>query len=319
MSAQPQLFEERIRELEQGFSRYLVIYDERGPFRRAGQLEHHVATHTRWSELGGDPIAAVRDEVFVRSLYRTLGAWGIGIRGSKLRSPSQFWAALRSQEERIGALSDASLSDGDLLKRGIDVRVWELIENLDIVENEARLVALTKTLHHILPRLVVPIDRTYTGRFFGWSPVVMQSRQHRRFTEMFAVFHRIAMAVDLDSGVGEGWRMSPAKLIDNALVAYCLTELEGKNMPVPVSLGRAGKYSALRELLSGSSGTVELTFVEIDELVGDLPPSARSYREWWANATRNVQAHAWLDAGKRVAMVNLTSERVRFTPTTIPR
>jgi len=311
LTEQPHRLEERIGELERGFSSYLAVYDERGPFRRAGQLEHHVATLRRWQEVGRDPIAAVRDEVFVRSLYQTLRAWGIGVRSSRIRPLPDFWAALRSHEERFGALAETTISDSDLLDRGIGARVWELIERLDIIENEARLVALTKTLHHILPRLVVPIDRAYTGRFFGWSPVVMQTRQHQRFTEMFAVFNRLAQAVDLDSEVGDGWRMSPAKLIDNAIVAYCMTELP---MPDAAPKRRAGKYVPLRELLSRSAGTVELSFAELDELVEGLPPSARNYREWWANATRNPQAHAWLDAGKKVTIVNLSRERVRFTP-----
>jgi hypothetical protein len=76
------------------------------------------------------------------------------------------------------------------------------------------------------------------------------------------------------------------------------------------------KYSALRRHLKAETGTsVEMAFGEIDDVVGGLPASARRYSAWWSNERegRHVQARAWLDAGWRVADVNFTAERVRFT------
>lgn len=76
------------------------------------------------------------------------------------------------------------------------------------------------------------------------------------------------------------------------------------------------KYSALRRQLECESGTsVEMTFDELDTMVGGLPISARRHSAWWSNESegRHVQAHAWMGAGWRVAHVNLTAERVRFT------
>jgi hypothetical protein len=76
------------------------------------------------------------------------------------------------------------------------------------------------------------------------------------------------------------------------------------------------KYSSLRHHLERESGpSVEMTFDEIDDVVGGLPASARRYSAWWSNERegRHVQARAWVDAGWCVANVNLTAERVRFT------
>jgi hypothetical protein len=76
------------------------------------------------------------------------------------------------------------------------------------------------------------------------------------------------------------------------------------------------KYSALRRQLEREAGPrVEMTFDEVDSIVGGLPASARRRSAWWSNERegRHVQAHAWLDADWSVDNVNLTAERVRFT------
>lgn len=78
------------------------------------------------------------------------------------------------------------------------------------------------------------------------------------------------------------------------------------------------KYSALRWQLERESDTsVEMTFDELDRIVGGLPASARRHSAWWSNESEggHVQAHAWMDAGWRVGHVNFTAERVRFIRT----
>jgi hypothetical protein len=73
------------------------------------------------------------------------------------------------------------------------------------------------------------------------------------------------------------------------------------------------KYEALHQALSGSSGpTSEMTFAQIDKLVGGLPTSARKHREWWANSRTHSHALAWLNAGWKVQRVDLNTARVQF-------
>jgi CBS domain-containing protein len=59
---------------------------------------------------------------------------------------------------------------------------------------------------------------------------------------------------------------------------------------------------------------VRITFREVEEIIGGLlPASARKHRAWWANDPGgHVQSQQWLDAGWRVAQVNITEERVVF-------
>lgn len=76
-----------------------------------------------------------------------------------------------------------------------------------------------------------------------------------------------------------------------------------------------GKYEALRQELARSGPVVKMSFTEVADLVGGLPPSAFRYPAWWSNEIggRHVQAHAWMGAGFRVDDLDLLGRRVRFT------
>ncbi len=75
-----------------------------------------------------------------------------------------------------------------------------------------------------------------------------------------------------------------------------------------------GKYGPLREHLAGCAGDrVQMTFTEVEQLVGRLPDSAYRHRAWWGNNGANVEARAWLDAGWRVDSVNAAASEVVFT------
>ncbi len=73
------------------------------------------------------------------------------------------------------------------------------------------------------------------------------------------------------------------------------------------------KYDVLRDHLMAQSGdSVSMTFTEVQTVVGQLPPSAWTTRQWWANDSK-AQAKAWREAGWHVQTVGLSSERVVFT------
>ena len=75
------------------------------------------------------------------------------------------------------------------------------------------------------------------------------------------------------------------------------------------------KYDPLREHLERSGrDSVSMSFEEIADLVGGLPPSAYRHQAWWANERegRHVQARAWMGAGWQVSEVNLSGRTVTF-------
>jgi hypothetical protein len=94
----------------------------------------------------------------------------------------------------------------------------DLIANLSIVENRARIVAGTKTLHHLLPDLVPPMDRALDGTFFGWSSSDPQNNQTKIFVGAFTGFAEVARATQPSRLVGDGWRSCSTKVLDNAVI-----------------------------------------------------------------------------------------------------
>lgn len=73
-----------------------------------------------------------------------------------------------------------------------------------------------------------------------------------------------------------------------------------------------GKYDELGHYLARTRRPVDMTFDEVANLVGGLPPSAYEHRAWWANNLDHVQAQAWMRVGRRVDRVDLADRRVRF-------
>ena len=77
-----------------------------------------------------------------------------------------------------------------------------------------------------------------------------------------------------------------------------------------------GKYEPLAEALRRHRGDMWTAgFDEMERILGfALPPSARTYREWWANQRSggHSQTKGWQDAGWQVWKVDLSAQRVTF-------
>lgn len=221
----------RVRALIAGFDRYLAVYDAQPAFR-----PDQLAAHRHTIELrrrAGSAAAAAADPEFAASLHRTLRAWGLGMRASVLLPEPAFAAALAAAIPALAKLDDLRIDDLGLPDRATD-HIWALVSGLGVVENQAKIVPGTKALHHLLPDLVPPMDREWTGLFFGYQPPRFQSGQQSLFHNMFATFRDIALQVDLASRVtGLAWRTSTSKLLDNAAIGYCQAELTGASDVAP--------------------------------------------------------------------------------------
>lgn len=226
----------RIADLIAGFGGYVRDFDDHPAFS-ADQLAAHRQT-IRLRAQSGSASAAVSNPAFVASLRQTLVAWRLDSRASHLAPPAAFADALQRASARISEFNLMAIDDVHLAPDLPD-RLWTLIHELDVVDNKAKLVAGTKTLHHLLPDLVPPMDRAWTGRFFGLHAPEWHSEenQHRTFRRLFLAFRDIARATDPSSyTTGDGWRTSRTKILDNALVSYTRLHIDTSTHAQPEAI-----------------------------------------------------------------------------------
>ncbi len=221
-SARDAVVAQRVAEVVRDFETCLDDFERDAPFVRSQQYAKHRATIDRRRRLGGIR-DALADDRFLGDLYATLQAWGLGRRGSLLAPRAEFKDRLRFCIADLEALESLHLDNPQLDSAAVAARIWSLIQKLEVVKNKALIVANTKTLHHLLPDLVPPMDRAWTGAFFRWSAADPQSAQQATFTRTFVGFAEIAGSVQPAGYVGGGWRTSVGKLLDNAIIGYCLS------------------------------------------------------------------------------------------------
>jgi len=209
----------RVRTLISEFADLLDYYDEHLPFDRPDQYANHRRTIDLRRE-AGSVAHALADDRFMRTLYSTLGSWGIGSRASRLVPFDHFVTELRRWSRPLADLDELTIDEPGLPVDATGDDLWRLIDGIHLVDNQARIVALSKALHHILPDLLPPIDRMYTQEFFGFHNPEFQYGQQRTFGEIWTHYVEIARAVGPASYVGSGWRTSRSKVIDNAIVAF---------------------------------------------------------------------------------------------------
>lgn len=219
VSAKRRRVDARVSALIDGFDDLVAEYDENVPFRREGQYELHRATIDR-RRLHPTVAEALGDEELLHLLHETLRRWGIGARASVLASAEPFADALRAHANELVMLDGLSLEHLGDTAEAVGEEVWRCLSTLPIVANVARVVPGTKALHHLLPDLVPPMDRAWTGRFFEWAPADLQGRQRPTFLNAWRDLARVAASVKPSRLVGAGWRTSPTKVLDNAVVAY---------------------------------------------------------------------------------------------------
>ena len=222
------LIEKRLVKLVSSFGRYVQAYDDRVPFSSEQLAAHRECIALRRE--AGSVRAATEDVRFVESLRRTLIAWGIGGRASYLVPPRQFATALQAAVPVLEELEHLTI-DNPALPVDVADRLWLVVDSLGVVENKARIVAGTKTLHHLLPDLVVPMDRAWTGMFFQLHPPEWQAAdsQRRIFCRTYGQLADVARQVQPQRYVtGAGWRTSRTKMLDNAIIGFCKTEISAQ-------------------------------------------------------------------------------------------
>jgi hypothetical protein len=82
-----------------------------------------------------------------------------------------------------------------------------------------------------------------------------------------------------------------------------------------MAMAMARHDAMFRHLCTLGDDPVQMTFDEIEQLVGPLPRAATAQWDWWTNdrTRRRPHARAWLDARRHVDHVARSTRLVRFT------
>ena len=132
----------------------------------------------------------------------------------------------------------------------IATKLWAIIKDLKVSASGTQIVAGSKTVHHILPDLLPPIDREYTLNFFyGHKNLI---NEEETFREIFRNYHMIAKSCEkeitniLDDVNDEhAMKTSFTKIMDNAIVGYGIKskKKDAPKMNAPNSKKRYSKDS----------------------------------------------------------------------------
>jgi len=173
---------------------------------------------------------------YVQLTYNTLQDWNMDQRGAKLASFNVYNNSILSNETiltKLYPLRLELLNTSSLNTALMDLKT--LFINLKVMQTKARIVGVSKTLHFLLPNLVMPIDRNnilallYLGAPYSSNP----QKEFRIFREIMTEYNLLCKSLSLSiSDVNNtGWNTSIPKMIDNALIAF-LAELLKENVTI---------------------------------------------------------------------------------------
>jgi hypothetical protein len=159
---------------------------------------------------------------FIELTYTTLIAWNMNQRGAKLSDFDIFRESLLENKSMILSLKKYKIESSlniDLLTHTIK----SLFQNLNLVAiDKPKLVSISKTLHFFLPDLFMPIDRSYTIKFFYRNTNIHKDydKQFEIYMEIFKEFNQLSINYDFNKHKDKGWNRNIPKIIDNIIIAY---------------------------------------------------------------------------------------------------
>jgi len=222
----------RVDGLCSGFSDYIAVFDKAHLFSGPSWYFHlRTMEHLRDTSLSS--VLSNDSDPFFELLYATLTSWGMhrmGPRGAKLVEFEDFRYSIVEHRDAILSLEEISLlylSETEIEETTKSLA--DIMDKLRISATRAKLVANSKTLHHLLPHLMPPIDREYTLQFMYGNK--MYSNDRLKFLEIYPRFYYIGQRCKsqiIEVINRTPFHSSPSKVIDNAIVGYVLKEIKGK-------------------------------------------------------------------------------------------
>ncbi len=217
------IVQRRVDRLCRRFKTYLEVFEKKDRFTGPSLYFHRRAMAQR---RGKDCSQLLADPVFLEYVYAVLASWGMhrmGSTGAKLLPFEELARSIRSQRSSLEQMWAWPIHS--VTEEQID-HLWSLIHSIHASATRTILVANSKVLHHLLPRLVPPIDREYTLWFFNyWDIGGLDEPIFRNiYPKLQEISNRCRKVIAENIGT-HPWHTSSTKVLDSALVGFVLKEL----------------------------------------------------------------------------------------------
>lgn len=165
----------------------------------------------------------IKDDEFTRTVYKTLKLWNMNQQGAVLETYQTVKQSILDCHDYLFELYGIQLNEITPRKLfSLKDTLFLLFRDLKIMNSRRRIVGVSKTMHFLLPDLIMPVDGKYTmSAVFGYNRLSRTATGE--FNDLFYIlsrFHDIACKFELSSNdcVSTGWNTSVPKLIDNAII-----------------------------------------------------------------------------------------------------
>lgn len=229
----------------------------------------------------------IKNRCFIDLIWATLDAWNMNSRSAKLADIEDFKKNLIDNTEATEAIeslkkySIEDLSEKNDKSKGIFEQLKTLFNMLKLTDTDTKLVTFSKTMHFLLPNLIVPIDRKYTLKFFELNINNAKDEEFDHFTNIESTFGLFASEVNLDDFVSKNskWCKYKTKIIDNIIIGYVKKEqnniiefwtkfntvLEVKNFPF--KMRKAKNYQRYQVELGTTQYAINIELVNSDHRI----------------------------------------------------
>lgn len=168
----------------------------------------------------------LEEDDFYVLIYNTLKAWNMNQQGAKLTSFDNFKKSILRHRLDLENLYKHKLHT--ITVHEITSEIIRLLERvfcgLEVMKSQRRIVGVSKTLHFLIPDLIMPVDGKYTMTYFyGYNKYSKNSEaEFKTFKEIFLETHKIVRHLNLTQQDvdNQDWNTSVPKLIDNAIIGF---------------------------------------------------------------------------------------------------
>lgn len=165
------------------------------------------------------------EEEFIELIYATLKAWNMDQRNAELTAPDDLKRSIRSFKNELEQLYKYKLIN--ISKDEMTAVVYLLQKifcSLDVMASKRRIVGVSKTLHLLLPDLVMPMDSKFTMTYFygynKYSPCPVKEFEIFKRTFLKTKAIATSLALTAEAADGNNWNTTIPKLIDNATIGF---------------------------------------------------------------------------------------------------